>query len=149
MKIISKNKKAYHDYKILKEFEAGIALKGSEVKSIRKGEVNLKGSYATINQRGMPILIDMHIKPYLEASYENCEAKRSRLLLLNKQEIKKIVGEFKSKGVTLIPLDIHFSGQWIKIKLGLCIGKKDYDKRQTLKEKDTRREMEKYVKRNI
>lgn len=134
-----KNKKAFFDYSILEELEAGIALSGTEIKSIRKGSVDLKDSFITIKQNEAYI-INMYIAKYEEGNIFNHEERRTRKLLLHKKEIYKIKEKVKIEGLTLIPLKMYFKKNKVKILLGVCKGKKLYDKRATLKEKDLKRE---------
>ena len=134
-----KNKKAYFDYFIEEEYECGIVLTGTEIKSIRKGSTNLKDTYARIKNNEVFIL-NMYIAPYEEGNRFNVPERRSRKLLLNKKEIIKIKSEVMKDGYSLIPLKLYFKNNNAKILLGLCKGKKLYDKRQTIKERDLKRE---------
>jgi len=134
-----KNRKAYFDYFIEKEIECGIVLTGTEVKSIRKGSANLKDTYARI-KNGEIFLINMFISPYEEGNRFNVPERRERKLLLKKQEILKLKNEVMKDGYSLIPLKLYFKGNYVKILLGLCKGKKLYDKRETIKERDLERE---------
>ena len=134
-----KNRKAYFDYFIEKEIECGIVLTGTEVKSIRKGSANLKDTYARI-KNGEVFLINMFISPYEEGNRFNVPERRERKLLLKKQEILKLKNEVIKDGYSLIPLKLYFKGNYAKILLGLCKGKKLYDKRETIKERDLERE---------
>ena len=134
-----KNRKAYFDYFIEKEIECGIVLTGTEVKSIRKGSCNLKDTYARI-KNGEVFLINMFISPYEEGNRFNVPERRERKLLLKKYEIVKLKGEVFKDGYSLIPLKLYFKGNNVKILLGLCKGKKLYDKRETIKERDLKRE---------
>lgn len=138
-----KNKKAFFDYSILEELEAGIALSGTEIKSIRKGSVDLKDSFITIKQNEAYI-INMYIAKYEEGNIFNHEERRTRKLLLHKKEIYKLKEKVKIEGLTLIPLKMYFKKNKVKILLGVCKGKKLYDKRATLKEKDLKREAKYY-----
>ena len=146
-KIISNNKKAYHDYFIDEKFEAGIELFGTEVKSIRQGTVNLKDSYVSL-KTGEAILIGMHISPYEKGNIFNRDPLRERRLLLHKKEIMRLIGKTKEKGYSLIPLSVYLSGSRVKIELGLARGKKTYDKRETIAERDAKRNMDRAVKSN-
>ncbi len=146
IKIITKNKKAYHDYEIFETFEAGIVLTGTEVKSIREGRINLKDSYAKI-VKGEVFLIECHISPYPHAGRFNHEPTRERKLLLKKREIKRLVGKVKEKGMTLIPLKVYFKNGLVKVELGLCRGKREHDKRAALKEKTVKREIDEALKK--
>ena len=143
--VIAQNKKAYHDYFVDEEYEAGLELRGTEVKSIRAGRLNLKDSYVSC-KTGEAILIGMHISPYEQGSIFNHDPLRSRRLLLHKKEINKLIGLTQQQGYTLIPLKIYFSGQYVKLKLGLCRGKKDYDKRAAIAERDAKRNMNRMIK---
>lgn len=140
IKVIATNRKARHDYLIEDTFEAGLVLTGSEIKAIRAGQVNLRDSYATIRD-GEPWLINAHIAPYKQASYQNHEPRRDRKLLLHRREINRLTGKLQEKGLTLVPLQLYLKDSWAKVQLGLGRGKKSYDKRQTLRERDDRRQM--------
>lgn len=146
-KIISKNKKAFHDYYIDQTFEAGIVLSGPEVKSLRSAKVNLKDGYAQVKD-GEVFLYNVHISPYAYTTYANQDPLRVRKLLLHKREIRKLIGKLHEKGIALIPLKIYFieNGK-VKVELGLARGKKLYDKRAALKEKESNREMERTMRR--
>ena len=145
MKIVSNNKKAYHDYFILDTYEAGIELQGTEIKSIRKGSVNLKDSFIRI--RNDEAFIDnMHIAPYEQGNRFNHEPLRQRKLLLHKKEIKKLQKELKENGLTIVPTKLYFNTSKLKVEIALARGKKLYDKRQDLKEKDSKRDIEKALK---
>ncbi len=144
-KIISNNKKAYHDYFIDEKIEAGIELFGTEVKSVRGGAVNLKDSYVSL-KTGEAILIGMHISPYEQGNIFNRDPLRERRLLLHKKEIARLIGKTKEKGYSLIPLSVYFSGSLVKIELGLARGKKAYDKRDAIAERDAKRNMDRAVK---
>ena len=141
IKLIASNKKARHNFHIDAEFEAGIVLKGSEVKSIREGRVSFQDSYADI-RRGEVFLRQLHISPYTFAYNANHEPMRTRKLLLHKAEISKLIGKIKERGYTLVPLKIYFKNDKIKVLLGLGKGKKLYDKRQSIKERDVKRDMD-------
>ena len=137
-KIIATNRKAYRDYFVIESFESGIALKGSEVKSIRDGRITLDDSFARIEEEGEIVLFNAHISPYEEASYQNVEPARPRKLLLHKAQIRKVTGQLTQKGLTLIPLKIYFNDRgFAKIELGICKGKKLYDKRDDIKKRET------------
>ena len=146
LQIVCQNKKAYHDYEILEKIEAGLVLLGTEVKSLRQGKANLKDSYAKIRQ-GEVHLYGCHISAYTHASYDNHEPERVRKLLLHSFEIKRLFGKSQEKGYALIPLKIYFSKGKAKVELGLARGKKQYDKRESLKRKEEAREMERLRKR--
>ena len=136
MKIVAQNKKAYHDYFILDTYEAGIELQGTEIKSIRKGSVNLKDSFIRI--RNDEAFIDnMHIAPYEQGNRFNHEPLRQRKLLLHKKEIKKLQKELKENGLTIVPTKLYFNTSKLKVEIALARGKKLYDKRQDLKEKES------------
>lgn len=147
LRIVCQNKKAYHDYEILEKIEAGLVLLGTEVKSLRQGKANLKDSYAKI-RHGEVHLYGCHISAYTHASYDNHEPERVRKLLLHKFEIKRLFGKSQEKGYALIPLKIYFSKGKAKVELGLARGKKQYDKRESLKRKEEAREMERLRKRH-
>ena len=142
-KVIAKNKKAKFDYHILDTYEAGIVLKGSEVKSIRQGKVSLSDAFAQVVEREI-FLFNMHISPY-EKAKETLDAKRDRKLLLKKSEIRKIEGKLKNKGLTLIPLEVYIKKNLVKISLAVAKGKKEYEKRGKIIEKEQKREMRKYL----
>ncbi len=139
-----KNKKAYFDYFIISEFECGIVLTGTEIKSIRKGSANLKDTYARIKNNEV-YLINMYIAPYDEGNRYNVPERRERKLLLHKNEILKLKNLVNKEGNSLIPLKLYFKGNNAKILLGLCKGKKLYDKRETIKERDLKRESKNIV----
>jgi SsrA-binding protein len=144
-KLISHNRKARHDYHIDETFEAGIVLTGTEVKSVRDTRVNLKDSYARV-ERNELFLYNMHISPYEQGNRFNHEPLRIRKLLMHKGEIGRLAGKVKEKGYTLVPLKIYLKRGLIKVELGLGRGKKSYDKRQTIAERDSKREMERAFK---
>ncbi|WP_462269264.1 SsrA-binding protein SmpB [Desulfobacter sp.] len=145
-KLIANNKKARHNYHIDDEYEAGIVLVGSEVKAIREGRVSFKDSYADV-RRGEVFLRQLHISPYTFAYNANHESLRTRKLLLHSHEIKKLVGKIKEQGYTLVPLKIYFKNDKIKVLLGLGKGKKLYDKRETIKQRDVKRDMDRERKK--
>lgn len=144
-KLISNNKKAYHDYFIEETYECGIELKGTEVKSIRMGHVNIRDSYASIDN-GEIILKQMHISPYEKGNIFNCDPLRPRKLLAHKYEIAKLIGKLKEKGFSLVPTKVYFKCQRIKVEIGLAKGKKNYDKRQSIAEASAKREMQRKIK---
>ena len=144
-KIIAQNRKARHDYFVDETYEAGIALFGTEVKSIRQGSVNLKDSYCSI-KNGELFVIGMHVSPYEKGNIFNREPLRDRKLLMHKREIMKLNGLIAQKGYTLVPLSLYFSGKNVKVELGLCRGKKLYDKRDALAEKQTNREIDRRMR---
>jgi len=144
-RIVATNRKAQRDYDILDSVECGIELKGSEVKSLRDGKINLNGSFALI-EGGEVILYNTHISPYSQASYLNVEPTRLRRLLLHRSQIRKITGQLVQRGLTLIPMKAYFSDRgFVKIELALCKGKKLYDKREDIK----RREIDLAVRRTL
>ena len=140
-----KNKKAYFDYEILESFEAGIVLKGTEIKSIRDGKVNLKDSYAVIKNNEV-FLLNTHISQYKEGNIFNHDETRTRKLLLHKKEIKKIKEQLEVQGLTLVPLKLYFKGEYAKILLGLAKGKKNYDKRESIKKRENLIEIKRELK---
>ena len=142
---IAQNKKAYHDYDILDTIEAGISLKGTEIKSIREHNINLKDSYVVI-RNGEAIVINMHISSYGYGNIFNHDPKRTRKLLLHKKEILKLSNLVSQKGVALIPLKVYMKGKYAKLLLGIAKGKKIYSKKETLKERDIQREMDRDLK---
>lgn len=145
VKYITDNRKARHDYFIHEAMEAGIALTGTEVKSLRQGHVNLKDSFCRIDN-GEVFLVGMHISPYDQGNQFNHEPLRTRKLLLHKYEILKLLGRIKEKGYTLIPLNLYFKKGRVKVTVALATGKKLYDKRQSLAEKEAKRDMERNMK---
>lgn len=140
-KVVAQNKKAYHDYFIEDTYEAGIVLQGTEIKSIRNGRANLKDSFARV-QNGEVFLHNMHISPYEQGNRYNHDPLRTRKLLLHKKEILKLIGYTKESGYSLIPLKIYLKNGFAKILLGLGKGKKKYDKREDLKKKEAKRDIE-------
>lgn len=145
IKLIANNKKAFHDYFIEDTFEAGIALAGTEVKSLRMGKCSIKESFIRI-ENGEVMIYGMHISPYEKGNIFNKDPLRVRKLLMHKYEINKLTGKMKEKGMTLVPLKVYFKGSLVKIEVGLARGKKLYDKRQDIAKKDMRREAEKEFK---
>ncbi|MCJ7594517.1 MAG: SsrA-binding protein SmpB [Desulfobacterales bacterium] len=145
-KIVCQNKKAAHEYFIEEVYEAGMILLGPEVKSLREGRANLVDSYARI-KKGDVFLYNMHISPYPFAHHMIIEPTRTRKLLLNRQEIKRLTGKTKERGYSLVPLKVFFSGGWAKVQIALVKGKKKVDKRQSIKEKEMKREMARAKKR--
>jgi len=147
IKIVCKNKKAFHDYHIEATYEAGIVLRGPEVKSLRAGKANLRDGYAQMDRRGELYLHNVHISFYSFATHNPNEPMRVRKLLLHKRELKKLVGKLKEKGLALIPLKIYFVANGkAKVELGLARGKKLYDKRASLKEKQSNRELQRAMR---
>ena len=141
-KIISSNKKAYFDYLLFDKFEAGISLLGTEIKSIRRNGANLKDCYVKITDDLQAYLINCHISPYEFGNIYNHEPRRERKLLLNKKEILKILNKVKQEKYTIVPTQMYFSTRWVKLEIALAKGKKLYDKRESLKAKDLKREIE-------
>lgn len=144
-KQIASNRKAFHDYFVEERFEAGIELFGTEVKSLRQGTVNLKDSWCDI-ANGEIYLKQMHISPYEKGNIFNRDPMRPRRLLMHKKEILKLYGTLKQEGLTLIPLSLYFKNSLVKVELGLCRGKKLYDKRQDMAKKDAKRTIERSMK---
>ncbi len=144
-KVLAKNPVAYHNYNIQDTIEAGIVLSGTEIKSIRAGKVNLKDSYVTI-KNGEAYVYSMHISPYEFGNIFNKDPIRDRKLLLNKREIRKLIGLVQQKGYSLIPISLYFKGNFVKMELGIGIGKKLYDKRQDIAKKDAERQMAIHLK---
>lgn len=146
IKTIAKNKKAYFDYFILSTYEAGIELLGTEVKSLRCGSVNMKDCFCEI-EKGEIFIRNMHISPYEKGNIFNKDPLRKRKLLMHKREIMTLFGKVKQDGLTLIPLSLYFSGSRVKAEIGLCKGKKIYDKRETIAKKESGREIAASLKR--
>ncbi len=144
-KIIANNKKAYHDYFVDETMEAGIQLFGTEVKSLRCGGVNLKDSYCSIED-GELFVTGMHISPYEKGNIYNRDPLREKKLLMHKREILRLLGKVGQEGVTLVPLSLYFKGSRVKVELGICRGKKLYDKREDLAKKQANRDIERYTK---
>ncbi|NLJ84227.1 MAG: SsrA-binding protein SmpB [Halanaerobiaceae bacterium] len=145
IRVIARNKKARHDYHIEETFEAGIILKGTEIKSIREGKVNLKDSFAMVED-GEVFLYNMHISPYSHGNRENHDPERKRKLLLHRREIRKLIGRTTMKGYTLVPLSIYIKRNLAKIELALARGKKIWDKREDIAKKTAEREIERVFK---
>ncbi|MDD8020234.1 MAG: SsrA-binding protein SmpB [Acidobacteriota bacterium] len=147
MKILATNKNAYHDYEIIETLEAGLALTGSEVKSVREGRISLKESYADFS-RGELYLFDSNISPYYAASIFNHEPRRPRKLLLHKRELKRLAGKVQEKGLTLVPTKLYLNDRGlVKIELALARGKKTYEKREAIKKRDVEREIRSEMKK--
>ena len=144
-KIIAQNKKAWHDYFVDEKYEAGIALFGTEVKSIRAGGVNLKDSYCSFEKWEMYV-IGMHVSPYEQGNIFNREPLRDRKLLMHRREIMKLQGLVQQKGYTLVPLSLYFSGSHVKVEVGLCRGKKLYDKRDADAARQANRDIDRHMK---
>ncbi len=148
MKLVTQNKKARHDYRILDSFEAGIVLLGTEVKSLREGRANLRDSFAVIED-GEVILKGLHISAYSRTSDTKLDPRRDRKLLLNRSEIRRLIGKVKEKGLTLVALKIYFNERGLaKVEIGLAKGKRQYDKRHDIAERDAKREVDRAMKRN-
>lgn len=145
IRIVATNRKAYHDYFILDTYEAGLALTGTEVKSLREGRLNLKDSYVGVKS-GEAILLGAHISPYSHGNRENHDPERDRRLLLHKREILRLVGKVQEKGLTVIPLRVYFRAGRAKIEIAVAKGKALYDKRESKKKEENRREMESALK---
>jgi SsrA-binding protein len=146
MKLFAQNRKAYHDYSIAETVEAGIALQGTEVKAIREGRINLKDSYVLIKD-GQASLLNCHISPYSHGNIMNHDPLRTRNLLLHTKEISKLAGRTKEKGYTLIALKVYLKGPYIKVEIGLARGKREYEKRERIKEREANREIERAIRR--
>lgn len=144
-KIITTNRKAYHDYHIQETYEAGISLLGTEVKSLREGRANLKDSYALIKNEEI-FLFNCHISPYSHGNIQNHDPLRTRKLLLHKKEISRLWGKISQQGFTLVALKIYFKHGKAKVELGLAKGKRQYEKRASIKEKEAKREIERHIK---
>ncbi|MBY0402743.1 MAG: SsrA-binding protein SmpB [Cyanobacteria bacterium] len=142
---IASNKKAYHEYHVLETFKAGIVLTGTEIKSIRLGKVSMNDGFARL-EKGEIFLYGLHINPYDKGTHYNHAPDRTRKLLLTKVEIRRLIGKTKESGLTLIPLKMYFDRCWVKVDIGLCKGKKLYDKRDAIKERDSKREIERTMK---
>lgn len=138
------NRKARHEYLVIETLEVGIALRGTEVKSARAGKINLLDAYAAVDN-GELFMYNMHISPFDKGNIFNHDPMRVRKLLAKKKEIRKLEQKVNEKGLTLIPLQLYFLGRHLKIEIGVCKGKKTYDKRHALKERDTKREMERQL----
>lgn len=145
VKIIAQNKKSYHDYFVEEKYEAGIALFGTEVKSIRAGAVNLKDSYCSFKD-GELFVLGMHVSPYEKGNIFNREPLRQRKLLMHRRELNKLFGVVAQQGLTLVPLSLYFSGKNVKVELGLCRGKKLYDKRDVAAKNQADREIDRRLR---
>lgn len=144
-KVITSNRKAFHDFLIFDKFEAGIVLFGTEIKSIRKGAINLKDSFCKVNNNEI-FLYNCHISPYEQGNRFNHEAERTRKLLLTKREILKIQNKVKQDGYTIVPLEVYIQKGFAKIQIGLAKGKKLHDKRESIAQKDRQREIDRALK---
>jgi len=146
-RVVVSNRKARHNYHILDTFEVGISLKGTEVKSLRQGKANLLDSYAVL-KNGEVWLLGLHISPYEQGNINNHEPTRTRKLLLHRKQIRKLIGNVREKGLSLIPLSIYFKGPYAKVELALAQGKKQYDKREAIFRRDAERELRQRLKRS-
>ncbi len=144
-KVVATNRKAYHDYAIEETYEAGIALAGTEVKSLRTGRANLKDSFARV-VGGEVYLHNMHISPYSHGNIANHEPRRTRKLLMHKAEIRRLAGKVQEKGLTLVPLRMYFKGNVAKVELALARGKARYDKRRAIAERDAKRDVDRALR---
>ncbi len=140
-KVVATNRKAFHDYFVMETYEAGIALKGTEVKSLRQGEANLRDSYGIIKD-GEVWLLGLHISPFDKGNINNHDPKRDRKLLLHTGEIRRLIGKVSQKGLTLIPLKIYFRKNIVKVELAVARGKKSYDKREAIAKREIERELQ-------
>jgi len=148
LKLVCRNRKARHEYHIDEQIEAGLELRGSEVKSLRLGKANLTDAYAAV-RKGQLWLLKAHIEPYEQANRENHDADRERRLLVHRSEIHRLVGKLRTKGFTLVPLEIYFKGSWAKVNLALARGKREYDKRHDIAERDSKRQLQRITKRRV
>jgi SsrA-binding protein len=147
MKVVCQNRKAFFDYHIEETIEAGVSLLGTEVKSLREGKANLKDGYVLVKD-SEAFLLNCHISPYSHGNIMNHEPLRTRKLLLHRKEIERLAGRVQAKGITLIPLKIYFKGSVAKVEIGLAKGKRLYEKRETIKEREARRDIERAMKDN-
>lgn len=148
-KTVAKNKKAWHDYFVDEKLEAGIVLTGTEIKSVRMGKVSIKESYIKIDKKGELIVYGMHISPYEQGNIYNVDPLRERKLLMHKKEIARLAGKIKLKGVAIIPLEMYIDENGkAKLEIGVCRGKKNYDKRESIAKKDAKRKMDRAIKRH-
>lgn len=147
-RVVVSNRKARHDYHILETMEAGIVLTGTEVKSLRQGNANLQDSYALI-KNGEVFLHNMHISPYEHGGHSNHDPKRTRKLLLHKKQIRKLLVALREKGLTLVPLSAYFKGPYAKVELALARGKRSFDKREAIAQREAQREIAKRMKRSL
>ncbi len=144
-KLIASNRRARHDFEIIDKFEAGIALLGPEVKSLRNGKANLVDGYAFV-RRGEVFLANVHIGPYEKAWRENADPRRQRKLLLHRNEISRLEGKVAERGLTLIPLSLYFKGGRAKVELGLCRGKQRHDKRESIRQREMDRDLQRTMR---
>lgn len=145
MKVVCQNRKAYHDYFIEETLEAGIALLGTEVKSLREGRANLMDSYVAVKD-GEALLLNCHISPYSHGNIANHDPLRTRKLLLHEREIRRMADKAAQKGYSIVPLKLYFKGPYVKVEIGLAKGKKLFEKRETIKAREARKEIERAVK---
>lgn len=145
IRVMARNREAYHEYFVEEEMEAGIELCGTEVKSIRQGNLNLKDAWCGV-KNGELLLNQMHIAPYEQGNIFNRDSRRVRRLLMHRREIMRLLGKVKQDGYSLIPLSVYFKGSRVKVKVGLCKGKKLYDKRQSAAERDAKRQIDRAMK---
>ena len=145
IKVMARNREAHHEYFIEEDYEAGIELRGTEVKSIRAGNISLKDAWCGI-KNGEMLVNQMHIAPYEQGNRFNVDSRRPRRLLMHKREIMRLSGKVKQDGYSLIPLELYFKGSRVKLKVGLCKGKKLYDKRQSAAERDAKRQIDRAMK---
>ncbi len=146
MKVVATNKKAYTDYEILETYEAGIVLKGTEVKSLREGNVHFKDSFCRFKD-GELYLLNLHISPYRHGSIHNHDPERPRKLLLHKRELKRLIGKVQEEGVTIVPLKIYFNDRgFAKVEIAVARGKKKYDKREAIKKRELEKKLREYMK---
>ncbi len=145
IKVVARNREAYHEYFVEEEFEAGIELFGTEVKSVRQGTLNLKDAWCGIKD-GELLVNQMHISPYEKGNIFNKDPRRPRRLLMHKREIMRLYGKVKQDGYSIIPLSVYFKGSRVKVGIGLCKGKKLYDKRQSAAERDAKRQIDRAMK---
>ncbi len=144
--LIARNRRAWHEYHVLEEYEAGLELHGTEVRSLRQGGAQIAEAYIRM-ERGQAWLLGAHIQPYQFGNRQNHEPSRARRLLLHRRESSHLTGLVKQPGITLIPLDMHLSANRVKVRVGVCRGKREYDKRAALMEKDAKREMQRGLAR--
>ncbi len=146
---ITSNKRVFHDYQVLEKFEAGVVLSGAEVKAIKSGQINLRGSYVTTRKNEL-WLINTHISPYkMASSQRNYSPTHDRKLLLHRKEIASLIGTLSTKGLTVLPLSVYTKGSLVKLELGICRGKKLHDKRETIKKRDAKRQIEQLIRNKI
>ena len=146
IKVITENRKARHDYAVVETMEAGIELQGTEVKSLRAGKVNLKDSYVQISRQGELLVLGMHLSPYDFGNVYTHDPLRTRRLLMHRREIDRLLGKVKERGYALVPLKLYFKHGRVKMELALATGKKNYDKRRDMAERDAKRELQRVVK---